>query len=232
VLPGDLVFRYDEGEDYTSLPRGVGSFVAFHHSGDLLSIYCHLARGSLGPVRAGDTAADRIGIIGDTGHADGRHLHFVVFDEETSTFVNPLSFLPRVPDRQPPVIRQVLLALGDQTLALENGARAPPGAAKVLVEAYDLREDVRFHWPTAPYSLRLVLDGRELAKIVFDSLQVREGRMVLGGTGLTVEDLYSPGAMVQFGAVELRGGESRLLVEVRDFAGNEAAREINFTVKE
>ena len=49
VLPGELVFRYDEASDYSSLPRGVGSFVVLHHDQDILTLYCHLQNGSLGP---------------------------------------------------------------------------------------------------------------------------------------------------------------------------------------
>ena len=51
VLPGELVFRYDEEDDYSSLPRGVGSFVVLHHEQDILSFYAHLQKGSLGPIR-------------------------------------------------------------------------------------------------------------------------------------------------------------------------------------
>jgi hypothetical protein len=232
VIAGDLVFRYDENDDYTTLPRGVGSFVVLHHSQDILSFYCHLASGSLGPLRTAYSPSDRVGIIGDTGHAEGKHLHFTVYDEETGSYINPLSFLPPLPDSQPPVIRRVVLSVGDQIQPLENGVRVRPGQGEILAEAYDLREDVKFQWTLAPYSLSLGLDGKEIAKILFDSLQVSEGRMVLGASRLARENLYRADGLVRCGAVELRTGESRLRLAVRDFAGNETVREIAFTVRE
>ena len=232
VLGGELLFRYDEGDSYTSLPRGVGSFVVLHHSQDILSLYCHLAKGSLGPVRTAYTPSDRIGIIGDTGHSDGKHLHFAVYDEETGSWINPLSILPPLPDAQPPVIKRVLLAVGDQVQPLESGVTVRPGHGEILVEAYDLREDVKFHWPLAPYSVRFSLDGKEVARILFDSLQVSEGRMVVGATGLTRENVYRGEGLLRCGVVELRAGESRLHLAVRDFAGNETVRDIAFTVAE
>jgi hypothetical protein len=231
VLDGELVFRYDENQDYTSLPRGVGSFVVLHHGQDVLSAYCHLARGSLGPVRASFTPLDRIGIVGDTGHSDGKHLHFSVFDEQTKAFVNPLALLPPQADAQPPVIRRVLLAVGDQLLPLRDGIEVRAGIGEILVEAYDLREDVKFHWPLAPYRVRLALDGKEAARISFDSLAVADGRTVLGGTALWRDLVYGPEDLLRCGSVDLRPGNSRLLIAVRDFAGNETLREIALTVR-
>jgi hypothetical protein len=230
VLGGELVFRYDEGDDYASVPRGVGSFLVLHHSQDILTSYCHLAYGSLGPLRTGYSPLDRIGIIGDTGHSDGKHLHFSVYDEETGSYINPLAFLPALPDAQPPVIKRVLLSVGDQVRPLEPGVTVRPGHGEILVEAYDLREDVKFHWSLAPYSVRFSLDGKEMARILFDSIQATEGRMVVGATGLTRETIYRSDDLIRCGLVELRTGESRLHLAVRDFAGNETVRDIPFTV--
>ena len=114
VLGGELVFRYDEGDGYSSLPRGLGTFVVLHHSQNILSFYCHLQKGSPGPIQTAYTPSDRIGIIGDTGHSDGKHLHFAVYDEEAGSWINPLSILPPLPDAQAPVIKRVLLSDGEQ----------------------------------------------------------------------------------------------------------------------
>jgi hypothetical protein len=232
VLGGELLFRYDEGESFTSLPRGVGSFVVLHHSQDILSFYCHLQKGSLGPIRTAYSPSDRIGIIGDTGHSDGKHLHFALYDEEAGSWINPLSILPPLADAQPPVIKRVLLSIGEQVQPLESGVKVRAGHGEILAEAYDLREDVRFHWPLAPYSVRFSLDGKEVARILFDSLLASDGRMVVGATGLTRENVYRGEGLLRCGVVELHAGESRLHIAVRDFAGNETVRDIPFTVAE
>ena len=234
------MFRYDEGSDYTSLPRGVGTFVVLHHSQDILSLYCHMANGSLGAVHAQYAQQERVGVEGGTGHADGTHLHFTVYDEENGSAVNPLAFLPPLADTQSPVIRQVLLARtagavpvpADSLLPLANGASVPSGRAEVLAEVYDLREDVKFAWTLAPYSITLGLDGKEASRITFDSLQCIEGRMVVGGTKIGRADLYTADGLVRCGALQLSAGASRLLLSVRDYAGNTSSREISLTIKE
>jgi hypothetical protein len=232
ALAGELMFRYEEGSDYTSLPRGVGSFVALHHAQDILSLYCHLAAGSLGPARALYAQQERVGMLGATGHADGKHLHFTVYDAENGSSVNPLAFLPPLVDNQPPVIRRVLLQRGELMLPLSNATTVPSGRAIVLAEVSDLREDVKFAWDLAPYSISLGLDGKEMAKITFDSLQVREGRMVVGGAVLSRPDVYAADALVRCGTVDLPAGSSRLRLAVRDFAGNETVRELVLTVQD
>jgi hypothetical protein len=232
VLPGELVFRYDEGEDYTSIPRGVGSFLALHHGDGIRSISCHLKRRSLGAVRAGYRAGEKIGVVGDTGYSEGVHLHFAVFDSETHSFLNPLTLLPPLADSQRPVIRRIALAYGDRVLALEQGAIVPPGRVKVLAELADPRADVRFFWPMAPHSVRLSLDGREAAKISFDALHVVDGRTVLRGTAAAAADVYGAEGMTVCGTVDLRSGTSNILLTARDFAGNEATLALAFTVRQ
>jgi hypothetical protein len=232
VLPGELVFRYDEASDYSSLPRGVGSFVVLHHDQNILSLYCHLQNGSLGPERPAYVPADRLGIIGESGHADGPHLHFSVFDEEADSTVNPLAFLPPLTDHQPPVIRHVLIAAGEQRQPLENGASLRPGRAEILAEAYDLREDVSFSWPLGPAGISVSIDGVEVSRISFDSLQVVEGKAVLGGAKLSRGQVYDPAGLLRCGTIELRTGESHLRLAARDFAGNEAVKTISFSVNE
>ncbi len=155
-----------------------------------------------------------------------------MLDSETSSFVNPLALLPPLADRQAPVIRRVSLAVGDGHSPLEQGGEAVPGRAEVLAELFDPRADVSFLWPMAPHSVRLSLDGRELSRYSFDALQVTDGKTVLRGTRLTAADVYTDEGLMRLGMADLRAGASRLLLTARDFAGNETARDIVFTVRE
>jgi hypothetical protein len=232
VLPGELLFRFDEASDYSSLPRGVGSFIVLHHEQDILTLYAHLQSGSLGPERPAYVPGERLGVIGETGHANGPHLHFAVFDEEAGSAVNPLAFLPALTDRQTPVIRHVFAAAGEQRLPLDNGATLKPGRVEILAEAYDLREDVSFSWPLAPAAVAVSVDGVEISRISFDSLQVVKGKAVLDGGPLARDSVYDPAGLLRCGTVELRTGESRLRISARDMAGNEAVKTISFSVHE
>lgn len=231
VLPGELVFRFDDGTDYSSLPRGLGSFVVLRHDQHIRSLYAHLEAGSLGPSRDRYEPADRLGVIGETGHAAGPHLHFTVFDEEAGSTVNPLEFLPAIVDRQAPVIRHLYALVGEHRVLLDNGATLQPGKTEILAEAYDLREDVAFRWPLGPAVAVLSLDGREAARLSFDSLQVARGRAVLGGSLLSRDQVWDPGGLLICGALDLRPGDSLLHLAVRDLAGNEAVQSAAIVVR-
>ncbi len=230
VLPGELVFRYDEGADYTSLPRGVGSFVALRHEQHLRTLYAHLQAGSLGPIREHYEPADRLGIVGETGHASGPHLHFAVFDEEAGSSVNPLQFLPPIPDRQAPVVHRLFARVGERRVPLEDKAVLQAGRTEILAEAYDLREDVAFRWPLGPAAVSLSLDGVEVSRISFDSLQVQQGRSVLSGSLRPRGQVWDAAGLLVCGSVDLRQGESQLRLAVRDLAGNEAVRTVSITI--
>jgi len=108
----------------------------------------------------------------------------------------------------------------------------PAGHAQVMAEAADLREDVKFAWDMAPYSLSLAVDGHDAGRILFDSLQVTEGKMVVGGTKLSRSDLYAGDGLLRCGGVDLAPGPRRLRLAVRDFAGNETVRDFAVTVQE
>jgi hypothetical protein len=230
ILDGELIFRYEEDADYSSLPRGVGSFAALRHPADIISLYCHLKKDSFPRERTLFKGGDRLGIVGDTGYSDGKRLNLEIFDVETASYINPLSILPPLADRQRPVIRGISLEIGQTVVQMKNGVLLPSGKGEFRAELYDPREDVRFLRPMAPYSVSIALNGKELSKIVFDSLQVKNGRMVVVGPALGVNDVYTPDGLVRCGTVELRGGESHLLLSVSDFAGNRTEKEIFFTV--
>jgi murein DD-endopeptidase MepM/ murein hydrolase activator NlpD len=58
---------------------GWGNHVVIDHGGGLLTRYAHLVAASI-PVRVGDrvTAGETVGVMGNTGRSDTRHLHFEV----------------------------------------------------------------------------------------------------------------------------------------------------------
>jgi hypothetical protein len=233
ILDGELVFSYDEDNDYTTLPRGVGTFAVLQHTGKYLSMYCHLKRGSIPDNKILFAASDPIGIEGETGDSEGKHLHLEVFDIQASSFINPLIPLPPLVDRQPPAIKEIELKRGATVYTLRQGGNVPPGQGELLAEVYDTREDVRYLWPMAPYSVRVAVDGKEVSRIAFDFLEVKNGVMLVGGTRLSAGNVYEPdGRFMKLGTIELRGGETHLLIAARDYAGNEAVKEIFFTVSQ
>ena len=136
-----------------------------------------------------------------------------------------------------------VLSIGDTVIPVPTGApvgvngtggvepAVATGRYEILAELYDLRPDVPYNWPMAPYSIRVSLDGKEIRAIVFDSLRVKDGRAVLGATDLDRDDVYRSDGFVRLGVADLQPGQTRLEISVRDYAGNETVFETAFTIQ-
>ena len=233
VAAGEVIFSHEEGVDSSSLPIGLGNFVVLQHQGGSRSIYSHLKAGSLLPgVGRGGQVEPRqmVGLVGDSGYSQGRHLHLTLLDSETGTVLNPLQVLPPLPDRQPPRIRQIALQRRDGLQEVRKAAEVPSGKAEVLLETYDLREGVPYVWKLAPYRIVVNVNGQETLRLTFDSLRAEGGRLVLGERKLPFEKVYESEWRFRLGSVELVPGDTELQVLVRDFAGNEASQEVRLRV--
>jgi hypothetical protein len=238
ISPGELVFSYREGEDYTSLPTGLGNFLVLQHQGGIRSLYAHLAEGSLDPQRRNYDRSRALGTVGSSGYSSGNHLHLTIIDTEMGTIINPLLLLPPLADGQAPEIKEVYLQSGQERIGLEDGMRLSRREGQLFATVYDIREDVTFLWKLAPYKVFLSQDGREITSFTFDSLHseptpARESRnLVLMNTGRDFADVYESSWLLSLGGINLVPGETTLTVFAADFAGNESFKEYTLTVLE
>lgn len=67
------------GKAFHKCGGGYGNFVMIDHGGGIVTVYAHLAKGSVA-VGIGKSvkAGDGIALMGNTGHSFGKHLHFEV----------------------------------------------------------------------------------------------------------------------------------------------------------
>ncbi len=94
----DHVVAYDDGTVTAALNTcsgttpATGNYVKIKHNTGHVSIYMHMARGSV-TVKAGDKVkrGQRLGYMGNTGRSTGAHLHFGL--QVGSTYVDPLPYL-------------------------------------------------------------------------------------------------------------------------------------------
>jgi hypothetical protein len=238
ISPGELVFYYREGEDYSSLPTGLGNFLVLQHQGGIQSLYAHLEEGSLDPNRRNYDSSRALGTVGSSGYSSGKHLHLTIIDTEMSTVINPLLVLPPLPDGQAPEIREVYLQSGQERISLKDGMTVSRTEGQLFASVYDLREDVTFLWKLAPYKVFLSQDGREITSFTFDSLYSSpaeaEGsqHLVLMNTERDFSDVYESPWLLNLGGISLVPGETTLTVFAADFAGNESFKEYTLTVSE
>jgi hypothetical protein len=238
ISPGEVVLYYREGEDYTSLPTGLGNFLVLQHQGGVQSLYAHLAEGSLDPNPRFYDRSRALGTVGSSGYSSGKHLHLTIIDTEMGTVINPLLLLPPLPDAQAPEIKGLYLQIGQERITLEDGMSLNRSEGRLFATVYDLREDVSFLWRLAPYKVFLYQDGREISAFTFDSLysaplsaQSAEN-LVLVNTEMDFSDVYDSSWSLSLGAINLIPGETTIAVFAGDFTGNESFKEYTLTVLE
>lgn len=94
----DHVVAYDDGAVLAALNTcsgatpTTGNYVKLKHKSGAVSIYMHMARGSV-TVKAGDQVkrGQRLGFMGNTGRSTGAHLHFGL--QVGGKYVDPLPYL-------------------------------------------------------------------------------------------------------------------------------------------
>ncbi len=225
IADGEVIFEYSDGF-YSSLPIGLGNFIVLQHQGDVRSVYCHLKDGSINPGKKKFSREQSIGLVGDSGHSWGKHLHLSIIDLETNAFLNPLSLLPPVEDRQAPIIKNVYIKTGDKLEKIENRMEIKKDTITMVAEIYDLREDVSFVWKLAPYSITLYRNGVEKYRLVFDSISKHKGRLTLSNSRVGFDSVYVGDWKYNLGTIKLLTGENHFLIVARDFKGNEVTRDV------
>ena len=220
---GEVVFFLAPG----NRPHPLGNFVALSHDGGFRSVYTALEDIDITDGVTSIAAGQRLGTVGGSGFARGRRVGFQIIDEELDAFVNPMLILPARVDRRAPVIGSILLERDGQTIAATPVTPyGPPGAARLLVETFDPSAETGANMvPLAPYEIVVELDGREIRRITFETLQAREGAVVLAGR-YRADELYRSERMLDLGEIVVGDRSVPLAVMVRDFAGNRVRRAI------
>jgi murein DD-endopeptidase MepM/ murein hydrolase activator NlpD len=91
LVGGKTIKAADGGKViFAGVKNGYGNAIIIDHQNGYKSLYGHLSKIS---VQQGDAVeqGEKIGVMGDTGHSFGVHLHFEVLKNGRN--VNPMSYL-------------------------------------------------------------------------------------------------------------------------------------------
>jgi hypothetical protein len=237
VLPGEVIFFRRGGAGRrggNTLPAGLGATVVVQHERGIRTLYGYLRDMQLDAFADGVVDGETLlGYTGGDGRAEVDGLYFQVIDGEFKRIVNPLLSLASVRDGTKPRIRGLYVRTGDELLQIRNGMTLPQGEFEVLVESFDVSGAVEALHQMCPHSIRLIVNGEEVAGLEFDAIEVQEMRHVMvGGQNRRAEEVYGSRWQFKLGRLAFRPKEMQLEIVVSDFGGNEAVQRYRVRVRE
>jgi len=178
-----------------------------------------------------------LGQSGDSGMSTGLHLSLMIIDYEESKILNPIKKdkSPLQPVLQAeagagPVIERVYLLRDTDLLELRDNLRVAPGEGEVLARIYDKSDYVSFNRNMSPYRLYLGDSGKIVSTITFNSLEEKEGRLVITNTNINCDDLYYEDWFYRLGHLTFVEGKSQIQIRAEDFTGRESSVDISLWV--
>ena len=118
-----------------------------------------------------------------------------------------------------------------QEIQIQDNQIISPGNAEILVESYDLREDMQRIWKIAPYQVILIYNGQKQKEISFDAIREKDNRQITDVGEFEYSDVYEEDWMFKLGNIDFLEGKSHVQVRVSDFSGNTVSLELFIDVK-
>ena len=233
VEAGEIVFYFNEEQEYAPLPSGLGNFVVVRHDRNLFSMYSHL---EMLPDFSLDKNAvlgleDSFAFVGQSGEAMGLQLNLEIIDLEFNQLVNPLKILPPLRDTIRPTIGEVFINQGGW-VPLQNAGSIIPGVYDVAVEIYDQSQWVRYSRPMAPFRINIFINGEEIFFQIFDALESKNGKLYLVSRQAqrSFNELYTPEGNIFAGHYNFAPGEAGIEIIVTDFQENRTVKNLKVLV--
>ena len=218
---GELAFVYDSGIA-SGLPSTIGSYMVVEHPRGIAAVYAGMAPGSSSAYLRSVKKGSILGRAGASGLSKGPSLGFALYDRAASRWVNPLLLLPPLADKTPPVIRNAVLVKDGKRFPLGETKSVLQGQYSVAVDVADPLDAPGSAGASAPYYLRLLIDGAKVTELSFDVVTARDGKFLVGADGPRgFEGCYAEDGRIVLASRFFSRGRTVIQVLARDYAGNE-----------
>ncbi len=224
VAPGRLLFYWDKLMYPLENYPGSGNYRIISHDGGLYSIYMHLEDG--GGVKGEYGAGDTLGVMGNTGHSFGKHLHFGVFKLAENTSLNPFPLLPAVEDKKAPVLFECAVRIGDRYFPVKKGTRLR------LTQHYPflimIQDSIQGRERLGVTTLTVEMNQRKVYDATFAEITMNGPSLTVQGKSFS--ELYDEKGYYRVASPQYNNGSNTVRIHASDFAGNETTEEITFDI--
>lgn len=224
---GELTFASDSPRLPGGYPLRGGNLMVVSHVSDMMTIYSGLEGGSSSVYLKNVHKGDALGRMSQAGSE--RASRFYAFDSRERRYINPIILMQSLSDDKPPVIRSVTLTSEGMDAVLEQGKVLRQGSYYVLIDANDVSS---LGAPSAPFELRIMIDGSERSRVRYDAAWANAGKALLfGGKGIEEDAFLTQDGRAKFGPYLLSRGRVVLSIVASDYAGNKREQSYSITIQ-
>ncbi len=220
VLPGQLVFEWQQSDYPDEQSLGYGNYVIIQHSEKYRTFYYHLKDGSIPPNLVSVSEGFQIGLTGNSGHSAGPHLHFTIVDLQNSTAINPLGLMTELHDQQKPVIQSVSISMTGEKRLLDLNPTASVVSGshiELFLKAYDRRNNMGNH--SGIYAVLVKTNGNLFLDRYFDQLATIPELTHSKRSVMKYDDVYTKDGLYKLGGMVV-ATNTVISISVSDFNKN------------
>jgi hypothetical protein len=217
---GSLLVTIERNRNMSGFPGTLGNAAILTHDDGLLTVYGNLDALDRVDGRTQIDSGTILGNAGTSGWGKAGSCFFQVIDTERKTVLNPMLVLPGLKDKRGPVIKDVIVAAGNNTVsALGSVKMLKQGKYRLYANVTDMVDDVAAE--VAPFSINILVNGKEYGSIPFEVLQEEKGRLYLGSPAYTWPVMYGDETRMFLAEIPLNRGRADISIIAKDAAGNE-----------
>lgn len=231
ISPSDKVYPLEQGTllyawNKTLFPLenywGGGNYKVISHGNGTVSVYMHLQ--DFEDLRQHYTESDVIGLVGNTGHSYGKHIHFSILNLASRESSNPLNQLTPYTDVKAPEIMNFYIRIDDKYIRInDNSDIRLTKHYPLLVE---IRDVIQGKENLGIYSIKASFNGKEVLNCNFDKIGFTPSGLAINNKNFIA--LFDEKGYYKLDNLTYQEGINTLHISVSDFNGNRAEK--NFTV--
>jgi len=233
ISPGDNVYPVESGtllytwnKSFFPLENywGGGNYKIIAHNSGVMSIYMHLQ--DIDNLQPTYTETDVVGLIGNTGHSYGKHIHFSILDPAKKESINPMKLLPAHNDPNAPEIMNFYIRIENRYIRINDNSDIR--LTKHYPLLIEIKDTIKGNENLGIYKLQAVFNGKDTGTHEF-------GKIDYSLNGLIVNNQNFSGLFDEKGYYKLSGlvfveGINILSVFVSDYNGNTSQKTFTINV--
>ena len=225
VKSGTLLYTWNRSLFPLENYWGGGNYKVISHSDNLISIYMHLQ--DVENLRQDYGESDIIGLIGNTGHSYGKHIHFSILDLEKRESINPLKVLSTYSDNKSPEIMNFFIRIENRYIRLND--KSDIRLTRHYPLLVEVKDTVKGNERLGLYNFKALLNGKEIADYTFDKIDYSTDGLLLNNKLFI--DVFDEKGYYKIKDIVYKEGINNFSIIVSDFNGNKSEKDFTVNVK-